>query len=786
MGIRGNWRTLACATTALCGVPAIALAQNAPAPAPAPPAQAEPAAAQAAVTTVDDIIVTARRREERLQDVPLAVTAIAPKALERANITNVAGLRTQAPALIIVPGAGANKNTPTFAIRGQSQQELTILADPSVSLYIGDIVAPRSQGANGGLFDLASVQVLKGPQGTLFGRNSTGGIVQLIPNAPTDEAGGSFGVTVGNFGTLNTEAIVNMPLGDKLAARLAVVSNTDDGYLYDVSLGRNINYTDNQALRFSLKWDPNEALTNTLVIDAYHSNEGGAGSYVRAVNPNGVFNSAPARTPRNYPTLQEMLAEQQARGTRKTASGTPAFSKVDTVTVANSTVYDLGDHISIKNIFGYRDVSSHSYEDTDGLPIPLLEIERNFDQHQFSDELQILGQSGNLNWIAGAYYFHEKGSDQGASVTGAVDFGTVQPTSVFAYPGWANTWVKAENTSYAVFAQGTYAFEAVPGLSLTAGVRGNWDKREANILSRTATACRFTTDEDHNPATAETRPTLANCDLPLSVKYSEPTYNLSLDYKFGDNKLVYVAHRHGYRTGGFGARASTEAGLRRTFEPEIVDDIEVGVKADWRFNGVFLRTNLAVYDSQYKDIQRLLQDNTVIPITTVTANAQKAQVQGGEFEFLFRPVPNFELSGFWSYADAKFKEFIDPNGVNLSATAFSRTPKNTYSLSARFTPDIPENIGSELSFGVSYFHSDGFVDNDGAAATQFTPAYELVNLNAELRDVAGTKVSIGLYVNNLLNEKYDFAMLDVFSSLGFSARTPGDPRTYGVKLKYTF
>jgi len=784
MGIRGNWRVLACATTALCGAPAIAFAQDAP----AAPAQTAPAAQPAAqtVTTVDDIIVTARRREERLQDVPLAVTAIPPKALERANITNVSGLRTQAPALIIVPGAGANKSTPTFAIRGQSQQELTILADPSVSLYIGDIVAPRSQGANGGLFDLASVQVLKGPQGTLFGRNSTGGIVQLIPNAPTHEAGGSVGVTVGNFGTLNTEAVVNMPLGDKLAARLAVVSNKDDGYLYDVLLGRNVNFTDNQALRFSLKWDPNDALTNTLVVDAYHSNEGGAGSYVRAINPNGVFNSAPARTPRNYPTLQQMLADQQARGTLKTASGTPSFSKVETLTLANSTVYDLGDHISVKNIVGYRDVKSHSYEDTDGLPIPLLEIERIFDQHQFSDEFQILGQSGALNWIAGAYYFREKGSDQGASVTGAVDFGDVQPTSVFAYPGWANTWIKAKNTSYAVFAQGTYAFPSVEGLSLTAGVRGNWDKREADILSRTATACRFTMDEDHNPATAETRPTLANCDLPLSVKYSEPTYNVSLDYKFGDNKLVYVAHRHGYRTGGFGARAATEAGLRRTFEPEIVDDVEVGVKADWRFNGAFLRTNLAVYSSQYKNIQRLLQDNTVIPITTVTANAQKAQVQGGEFEFLFRPVPSIELSGFWAYADGKFKKFIDPNGVDLSATAFSRTPKNVYSLSARFMPTIPDKIGSELSFGASYFHSDGFVDNDGAAPTQVTYAYELVNLTAELRNVGGTNASIGLYVNNALNEKYDFAMLDVFSSLGFSARTPGDPRTYGVRLKYEF
>jgi iron complex outermembrane receptor protein len=778
MAIKMNWRSLACVTTALCSLPAVAMAQTAPAPTQE---QVQP------TSSIDDIVVTARRREERLQDVPLAVTAVSPELLERQNITTVTGLRTTAPSLVIVPGAGANKSTPTFAIRGQSQQELTILADPSVSLYIGDIVAPRSQGSNGSLFDLASVQVLKGPQGTLFGRNSTGGIVQLTPNLPTQDFGGSFAVTYGNFGTLNTEAVLNMPLSDSLAARVAIVNNSDDGYLYDVHLGRNVNYTDNQAIRASLRWTPSDTLSNTLVLDAFHSNEGGAGSFIRAINPNGVFNSAPARAARNYPTLESMLADQQARGNRQTASGTPSFSKVDTLTIANTTQWELNDSVSFKNIFGYRKVDSHSYEDTDGLPIPLLEIERIFEQEQFTNEFQVFGETGNLNWIAGAYYFNETGSDQGASVTGAVDFGNVQPTSVFAYPSWANTFVTADNTSYAIFAQGTYKFDAVPGLSLTAGIRQNWDERTAVVRNQTGTACRFSVDDDGNPATPEVIPTLANCALPLSVDYSEPTWNVSLDYQFGQNKLIYVAHRHGYRTGGFGARATTEAGLRRTFEPEIVDDIEVGVKADWRFdNGAFLRTNLAVYNSDYSDIQRLLQDNTVIPVTTVTTNAESATIRGAEFEFLFRPVASFELSGFWSYTDAKFEKFIDPNGVDLSNTGFSRAPKNVYSVTARYTADIPQEIGSELSFGVSYFHTDDFVDNDSAQPTQITYGYELVNLNMDWRNVYGTDVTLGAYVNNVFDEEYDFGMLDVFSSLGFSSRTPGDPRTYGVRLKYEF
>jgi iron complex outermembrane receptor protein len=782
-----GWRTIAIITTALTAVPAYA--QEA---VPAAPTEATDSEQQSAQQQQDaqransgtDIVVTARRREERLQDVPIAVTAITPDSLERQNIVDVSQLSTQAPSLTITPGAGAGKSTPTFGIRGQSQQELTILADPSVSLYIGDVVAPRSQGANGAMFDLASVQVLKGPQGTLFGRNSTGGIVQLIPNTPSSDFEGSVAVTVGNLGTLNTQAVVNVPLTDTLAARVAIATNRDDGYLYDALRQENVNHTDNQAMRFSVRWNPGN-FTNTTIVDVYHANEGGTGGFIQFVNPNGVFNSPAARAARNYPTLQEMLAEQQQRGQFETASGTPTFTKIDTVTAANTSELKLSDSITAKNIFGYRHVKSHTYEDTDGLPIPLLEIERIFDQEQYSNEFQILGDTGALNWIAGAYYFRETGSDQGASVTGAVNPGPLKPASIFAYPAWANTFVTARNTSWAIFAQGT--LQLLDGLSVTAGVRQNWDERTAVVRNRTQNACRFTVDTDGNPATPEVNPGLAGCALPLSTNYSEPTYNVSLDYKFAPNKLIYVAHRRGYRTGGFGARAATEAGLRRTFEPETVNDIELGVKADWNFGSeAFLRTNLAVYTSDYRNIQRLLQDNTVIPVTTVTANAQKARIRGAEFEFLFRPIREFEFSGFWSHTDAKFIEFIDPNGVDLSATRFARAPKNVYSFTGRVMPQVSPELADEASMGFTFFHTDGFVNNDSAAATQFNEAYSLVNFNADLRNVAGTRASVGIFVNNLLNEKYSFGLLDVFSSLGFSSKTPGEPRTYGMRLKYDF
>jgi iron complex outermembrane receptor protein len=212
-------------------------------------ARAAPADEAPAAGGIDDIVVTARRRAERLQDVPLAVSAVSTAALERANIQNVAQLSRLVPSLTSVPGQGGSRSLPNFSIRGLSQQELTILADQSVSTYIGDIVAARTQGINSALFDIASVEVLRGPQGTLFGRNTTGGAIIIRPARPTDEFEGRVGVTVGNLDTFNVEGMVNVPLSPNIAIRVAGQRQRDDGFVYDEILQRNVNDTKQEGAR---------------------------------------------------------------------------------------------------------------------------------------------------------------------------------------------------------------------------------------------------------------------------------------------------------------------------------------------------------------------------------------------------------------------------------------------------------------------------------------------------------------------------------------------------------
>jgi iron complex outermembrane receptor protein len=733
---------------------------------------AVPVAAQAQQTEEDEVIVTARRRAEAQQDIPVAVSTLNADQLSRGNITDINSLQGTVPNLVIVPGQGSGGSTPVFAIRGLSQQDLTHLSDPSVSLYVNDVVIPRPIGGNIGFFDVQNIQVLRGPQGTLFGRNTTGGAVLVTTRTPSQAFEGYIDQTIGNFGTYATEAAVNIPVGDAMALRVAGLTRQSDGYITDIRTNREVNTVDEQALRISLNVQPADYFNTLFVMDFANADNGGTGSHALPGSIGG--------------------AAQATRDRFHIASGVPMFSDVDIFSLANTTTIDLNERISLRNIASFRELENNTLEDTDGSDSLVLSIQRITEQEQFSNEFQILGDESWGTWIAGFYYFNEKGDDQGISAGsfagGTPDPGLIEPNrDLRNYAIYSNTWSTAENTSQAVFAQATFSLDGmVNGLSATTGVRYNWDERRATILNRTATACRFTVDHDDNPATAEINPGLAGCSLSLESSFEEPTYNLSLEYKASEDILFYLAHRHGYRTGGYGARASTEAGLARTFEPETVDDIEFGVKADWNLGGAFLRTNVAVFYADYQQIQRLLTDVTTIPVTTVTANAGGARIQGAEFEWLLRPNSWLEFSGFWAYTDAEFTDFRNPfDGTDLSNAPFARAPENIIGASVRVDIPIPESLG-ELNVGASYYYQDEYSGNDNFnPATSWQAAYDLVNLNGEWSGAFGSPVDVVLFVNNALDEEFTTSVLAIGAATVNSA-VVNEPRTYGVRLRYNF
>lgn len=744
-----------------------------------------PVDGQAAVSDENLIIVTATRREQSLQDVSIAVTAIGQDALELNQVDSISDVGSLTPNMITVAGtAGGAKSAPQFSIRGQSQQERGGLSDPSVGVYFGDVAISRTQGLNQTLFDVGSVEVIRGPVGTLFGKNATGGAVIIRPNQPTtDGFEASVGATIAEFDTINADAYANIPVSDSFALRFGAATANSDGYIFDETLGRNVNDTQTFSVRGSALLRSG-AFENVTMVNYFSEDDGGSGGYAPFLNPTGLISVLAGA--RNYRPVATLVAEQAARGDRRINNGTPEFNDVETFDIQNTTTYDLTGDVTIKNIFGYREVDSHILVDLDGTEHPILQTEIFDNSRQVSNELQLIGETGRLNWIMGGYFFNERGDNNASSVILGTETGGVESATTFV-PGATNNRQLFDNTSYALFAEGTY--QILDNLSLTIGGRYTWDNREATILNRVInTRCGFTVDADNNPATPEVNPGDGpGCRVDAAASFDAFTYNIAANFEPDDQTLIYASMRRGFRAGGFSARANAEVGLRRPFNPEFVRNIELGLKRDWYFGNAFLRTNVALFQSKYSNVQRQAVDTTSANPFTVVVNAAEATIRGIEFEATFRPVEQLEISGFWGYVDASFDQFIDPfTGADLSNQPFARVPKNNWRVAA--TLDLVENSSvGNVSVTAAYSGRDSYLDTDNAVIPfGIIPSHDQLDLYLRFADIASTNLNVTLFARNVTNESEYQPLASVYPSLGFAARVTGAPRQLGVQMRYTF
>lgn len=776
-------RTLLLATTASVTLAAGAVhAQAAP-----EPTQAPQAPTPQAVSSLDEIVVVARRREERLQTVPVAVTAVSGETLEKAGVTSVGQLGQQTPALVIAPTT--SRATPAFAIRGQRQQDYLPTVDQSVAVYFGDMYLSRQFGVDQALFDLQSVNVLRGPQGTLFGRNSTGGAIIIRPAAPTDVLGGYVSGALGDYGLQQFEAVANLPLSDSLSLRLGGMTFKRDGYVTNVLTGDDVDNENYSALRASLKFDPEGGFESTTIVNYFTSDGGGTPFMLSSVDPS---NSAPVRQLGLEPALRGLLAQQQGRDFYDTALGSTPRTEIETRDIQNSTAYDFGG-VTLRNIIAYRDTSFADSTDVDGSPARILQIDNFYEGDQFSNELQLSGETGMLNWIAGLYYFKETGENATTSYTASPVLDN------FVNPRLQEFSV--ENVSKSVYGQGTLDLSNwTPGLSLTVGARYTWDERNADLRSiqavgvapGTPTLLGFPSPGERCLSTpADGFAAYPDCSVSLSTDFSKLSYNLSLEYQAAPGVLLYLATRQGYRSGGFNARAQLAYQLT-PFRPEVVNDVEGGIKADWTVGQMPVRTNLSVYYSDFKDAQRLAPNLIGGVVTTDVVNAGSANVKGAEFEFQLAPLSVLTIGGFASYTDAGYDEFVvpGPGGVGSRDIAaisdFAQTPKWTYSLNARLqVPSVPASVG-DLSVSANYYHQSSVQATDGSEPGSVLDGWGVLGLRADLENIGGHPVDLGVYVRNVTDEEYYVSAQGLNRDIGFASRIPGSPRTVGLSLRYHF
>lgn len=721
---------------------------------------------------LEEIVVTARRREESAQDVPLSVSAFSGDLLEDYNIDQFGDLQKIVPTLQINDGTG-RRNAPNYAIRGVRPTESLYGQDPTVAAYFAEVVLSPSEGSNLTLYDLTSVQILKGPQGTLLGRNTNGGAVLFTPQRPGDEFGGDVTVGYGNFNALEGEVAVDMPISDRFRTRVAGRKLARDGHQRNVITGQEYGGEDTSSARVSALWDITDTVENLTIFTWDQARSEGRASVVVALNPTRFGPTTP---------IAQSLARQQQRDIDDVEADYPQWEHVDAWGVFNTTTVELGDELTLKNIMGYRDVQYASAYDQDGSSAALvLSATQPAELRHWSEELQLLGTAldQRLNWQTGFYYYHEEG---GQFADGRV-LGGVQ------YVGG-----DIDSDSYSLFAQGTYKF--TPAWALTVGGRYTRDDKAAVSVNRTATTC--------NIRNASNVPLpLGACFKEGSKSFSAPTGTVSLEFTPTEDVLIYLASRRGYRAGGFNLRA-TFASTAIPFDEETVTDAELGAKLDWNIGNWELRTNVALFYQWYEDIQRSVAE--LVPgvgIATAIQNAAEARIPGGELEATIAPTENLSLTLNYAYLDPQYKQWSDtvlvagqPVERDLTDTPFQYIPKHQGSATLRY--EVSLGAAGTLALQGTYsarshmwINAFGTIADIRATPAQFRwtlqqDAYDFVDLTATWSDVMSSKLEVSAYVKNATDERYVVGSISQYGGIGFNTQVYSDPRTYGARLRYRF
>lgn len=731
-----------------CANPGTAVAQD--------PGTARPAASGA---ILEEIVVTARRREERLQDVPIAMSVFSRLELGRRQILDVSALQYAAPSLTVTPFPGSPARA-NIAMRGQLEPDLFPTVDPAVGVYLDGVYIARIAGANLDLVDMERVEVLRGPQGALFGRNTIGGAISLVPMRPGPEFEGELTVGGGSYERRDLEAIINFPsVAGTYATRLAASHTEHGGYGRNIDLGRELNEEDTDFLRAQLRLTPADRWDLNLSFDYTRQDAGRNLLTMLAVFP--PLTAVPAAAGNPGDDL-ENYQDPTARSVHANRVGT---TRAQAWGVSGTLTLDF-EQFTLKAITAYRSLDNSNRDaDLDSTPYDLFTVlERDERQHQLSHEIQAYGNvmRDRLDWIGGLHYFDE-------SAAYAQRVGGVAPTTLVSIEQQPRG--TANNDSIAAFAEITYAI--APRLRITAGLRYNEDGRQ--LISRNSRGTGGTDFCTLDPLLRD-EPDICQATLP-ERRFRYVPWMLSVDFKPAKDTLIYAKVSRGHRAGGYNIRGTTETDLG-TFEPERVTAYEIGGRA--ALAGNRLSISLALYRSMFDDIQ--LRQQVSIPgeplTVRLTQNGGEARIDGGELEAVAL-LGRLKLAGALGISHARYTH-LNPLvvGVTLDSN-FLQTPKTTASLAA----DFPVTIGSgEVNLHADYSWRDDipFAYDRQSLARQ--EAYGLLNATITAR-FDGSNLELGLWARNLADKRYLVRAVDIGTLV---TAIPGDPRTFGLSLSFWF
>ncbi|MGL5838025.1 MAG: TonB-dependent receptor [Sphingorhabdus sp.] len=710
-----------------------------------------------------EIIVTAQRRSESVQDVPIAITALSGEALQDAGIQDTENLSALTPGLLVQRSVVGQ-----IRIRGIGNENYTIAGDPGVAVHSDGVYVARAAAGLFDLFDVERVEVLRGPQGTLYGRNATGGVINVIPNKPDDEFEGHMSASYGNYDAVRLDGAINVPVSETFALRFAALGNFRDGFTRNTNadaasrgFGR-LDSKDVFALRAQAGNTDNSDFQVRLAFE-YLKDDSNLPAYKYLNRPTALptsdFGGGAQAFTRPFLRTVNQGFERFIPGTgRSVGSDADIFKTIQTGLSLHMS-YDFGG-ATLSSISAFRDTKFNWLNDGDGADIFYVNYIQQDATKQYSQELQLSGGSDSLEWLIGGYYFRESGD---SFIALPFPFGGNLPFYI-TIDGTAKT--------KALAAFGELRWKPTDALTLTLGGRYSDEKREA--------AYRYEINFG--------APFIANPDL--EDKFNAFTPRAVVNYAITDDINIYASATRGFKSGGFNLLA-----IQPGFAPEKLWSYEGGIKTS--FDGGRGFANATVFYTDYKNVQV----QQIVNLQSVLTNAAAATIKGAELEFGYSQPIGWEAGGTVAYLDAKYDRFCtgDPtqpaapispgcnaaNPIDLTGNRFPRAPKWTLSSYIGYIADLGGSGTLGARVDLRYQSLTYFTQFNRPLISQ--EGYSLINGRVTWTDES-EKYSISVWGNNLTNKTY---FSEVLESGAFNPQLVGQgyvapPRTYGVTASVNF
>jgi iron complex outermembrane receptor protein len=710
---------------------------------------------------LDAVTVTARRRSESSQSVPAPISTVSGADLERQREYRLQDLQQAFPSFNV---SILHPRQSSVAIRGLGNNPASDDLEPSVGVYLDNVYLGRPGMAVFDLFDIQQIDLLRGPQGTLFGKNATAGVLNITTRQPNFTPGAYLEQSVGNDGYLQSKAHLTGPLSDTLAGSLDFARTKSDGFVTNAYTGRELNGAGSDGVRGQLLWKPNDDLSARLIADYSRVNADTGAAVVYAIpaypgytSPYLTTASAYGIKPLNNPYLYTVNTD------------TTPHMDVHQGGVSAEVNYKLASGYNLTSISAARFWNFTPTNDGDGLPVPItVNSGAAVKDHQYSQEVRIASPTGGgIDWVAGAFYFYQQTTNNVFSLTGPTPYNTAAKANVLT-----NSPSGVITNSAALFGQGT--FHLNPRADITAGIRGTYEDKSGSVVRyASATAAAYNSG-------------------PLGEHSLSPSGLLNFSYKLAPDVLTYALVSHSEKSGGINMAVASGPALGAQsllFGAERSNDVEFGVKSDWfghrlTLNGDLFWTQVHGYQAS------ILEPNDAGVMNTVLANAADVDSRGAEVELRARPVRALTLGLNASYNAVTYSSFKNapcPIGVtllscDLSGQAVAGAPRWTANFSTQYDFNVSGNVSQYVAAGYSLRSSQyGTLDDSPYAKI---PGYGLANLATGWRVDSGQhRWDFSLWSHNLFDKKY---FLTVLSQAGYYAANVGDRRTIGATLRYTY